>query len=328
MQFKSFFRNLGRFSYIFFLGTITYFSLLVYSQTSKSIIFILPILLVFCTLFPNLIAFFTSLGVSNQEKMANKFLTPQNPQFILENIYPWEAAYVYFHGKPDTGDLVLSYLFWLVEKKYISIKNISGTIIITNIQQNIPHYFSAQIHKELDMSDTRFSLLFDRINQKSDLLLSEIKLNLSSLYIIKPGHLFGYFVLVGMFFGVFCWIFFIVFTTSVIQIAGFQHKLVARISNWLTYIPVIIISLSFLFHKTVTQIIDANYLMTSEGKIIRNKLLAYNLYLQKVEQPKLNFENNIQRKEFQTYISHLSYCVAFGYIIDLSLYADSMTKDK
>ena len=86
--------------------------------------------------------------------------------------------------------------------------------------------------------------------------------------------------------------------------------------------------IDFIFVFAIIPAINQVVILSQFGFSLKANALAYKNYVEKVEKPKLNFENSLNNPKIQHYLPHLAYAVAFGYILDYSNLFDSLVKNK
>jgi len=263
-----------------------------------------------------------------------KLDTPNSPEFIQENLFPWETQYILTSGKVDQEDIILSYLFYLAYRKFLYIGTDGEKLIFKVYGKNFPNLLGEEIDAIILQQYSDSEVLLATLKANFHLFENSISNSLSKYYILESNHKKGVFIwftsLVG-FMLIFCIILIIgPLISSYIEVFNGQLYSDLSVYSWVFYTGIVSIGafLDLILAFIIVPVINQIVILNGFGSELKINALAYKAYVSKVEKPKLNFEHQIQSLKIQHYLPHLSYAVAFGFIKEYSLLFDKLVKKR
>jgi hypothetical protein len=272
-------------------------------------------------------------GIFKAKLIVQRRFTADTPRFVEDRLFPWQAIYIYSEGRPDYEDLILSYLFWLAHKNQLSLRVENGQIkvsipsqILDKLETNpLFLHFGVGLAYAIKYNYQDFKVLLGRATELKSEVIEILTSRVDRYYKLLPNSKLGdrYMPLimisllgVAIISPTFLQLPFLIFLPFI------ERSVLDFVFNCLMGFFSISLLLTVILNRPINTFINNLYFFNREGRDIKDKLDSYNYYLQKVENAKLANENNITTGNLQTYNPHLAYAVAFGYLKDISQWAD------
>jgi Predicted membrane protein (DUF2207) len=251
---------------------------------------------------------FFNKTTQNAINLKNRIISPDSPEFDLNTIFPWDAQYIVNQGEVDFDNLILGYLFYIANKGYIEIFIVNGVIKYNILNPEIPIIYNFFDQNVTLQSSSYIELRSKLIPNKSQ-IIKNLDTKQHKYYTKAPNGEVGVFIMIGS----------IVVTFCLIVILGIMQNLQLLINFTFLYnlyltlvVFWLVVPICFVFGTNIFSIFDKIVVMNKHGIDLRYRILAYKLYLDEAESERLNFENNLDNSNLQTYLKHLAYAAAFG----------------
>jgi hypothetical protein len=216
---------------------------------------------------------------------SNYLNKPDSPEFVPNNLYPWEAEFLINQGQVNFKRLVLSYFFYLEHRKYIEIRRV-GEKYTFEILKELPNKFHETIDEVLVREYKDMTRVMDSILEKETLITNHLAQNLKKYFLIFPNKQNG-------------------------QIGYAITCVVVYALRPISETPLLIV---FILTEFLIKIYSKVGILNESGKEMKSYALAYRYYIYKAESEKLAHQNDLEVIDFQDYLVHLPYAVAFGYL--------------
>jgi uncharacterized membrane protein YgcG len=248
----------------------------------------------------------------------------KSPRFEPPKVLPWEASFIAKEGQIDLKNTLLSYILWLNNQGYISLKpnnqvivtdkNIENDKVSLTIIRELPKVLPDIFNRTVELiakNGVKAGLLSSKINPGAHqgLTNNAIRTNLKNYYLTRP---FNYPSLAVIAYGLIGIVsFFIIYSLLKNMILLGESYLTLSLISFVLTIP--------------GAVFIAKYWgkLNTEGARIRGDIEGYKYYLQKAETLKLDFSNN-PNEGVQYYLTSVPFAAAFGILPQFQKYISKL----